>query len=86
MNESGFPGMESGSWYGLVVPTGTPARIIRFMHAASVKVLKSPDTTARLAADGASAVGNTPEQFAQEIRDDTAMWAKVIREAGIKLE
>lgn len=86
MNESGFPGLQSGSWYGLVVPTGTPARIIRFMHAASVKVMTSPDTTARLAADGASAVANTPEQFAQEIRDDTAMWAKVIRDAGIKVE
>ena len=86
MNESGFPGLQSGSWYGLVVPTGTPARIIKFMHAASVKVMNSPDTIARLAADGATAVANTPEQFAQEIRDDTAMWARVIKDAGIKLE
>ena len=86
MNESGFPGLQSGSWYGLVVPTGTPARIIKFMHAVSVKVLNSPDTIARLATDGVTAVGNMPEEFAQEIRDDTAMWAKVIKEAGIKLE
>lgn len=86
LNESGFPGFESGSWYGLVAPAGTPARIIKFMHAAIVKVLHSPDIAARLAADGATAVGNTPEHFAKEIRDDTVMWARVIKEAGIKVE
>lgn len=86
LNESGFPGLESGSWYGLVAPAATPARVIKFTHAATVKVLNSPLIAARLAADGATAVGDTPEHFAQSIRDDTVMWAKVIKEAGIKVE
>ncbi len=86
LNESGFRGLESGSWYGLVAPAATPARIIKFTHAATVKVLNSPVIAARLAADGATAVGDTPEHFAKGIRDDTVMWARVIKEAGIKVE
>jgi tripartite-type tricarboxylate transporter receptor subunit TctC len=86
ISESGYPGLEAGSWYGIVVPAGTPVRIVRFMHAACVKVLQSPDAIARLAADGATPVGNTPEQFARQLRDETAMWAKVIKEARITLE
>jgi tripartite-type tricarboxylate transporter receptor subunit TctC len=86
LNESGFPGLESGSWYGLVAPAATPARVIKFTHAATLKVLNSPVIAARLAADGATAVGDTPEHFAKSIRDDTVMWARVVKEAGIKLE
>jgi tripartite-type tricarboxylate transporter receptor subunit TctC len=86
LNESGFPGLESGSWYGLVAPAATPARVIKFTHAATVKVLNSPLIAARLAADGATAVGDTPEHFAKSIRDDTVMWARVVKEAGIKVE
>ncbi len=86
LNESGLPGMESGSWYGLVAPAGTPAAIIKSIHAATVKVLNMPETQSRLAADGAIASGNTPEQFAQEIRMEAAMWARVIKQAGIKLD
>ena len=86
LNESGFPGLESGSWYGLVAPAATPARVIKFTHAATLKVLNSPVIAARLAADGATAVGDTPEHFAKSIRDDTVMWARVVKEAGIKVE
>ena len=86
LNESGFPGMESGSWHGLMAPTATPGAIIRFMHAATVKVLNLPESASRLAADGAIASGNTPEQFGKDIRAEAAMWARVIKEAGIKLD
>jgi tripartite-type tricarboxylate transporter receptor subunit TctC len=86
LNESGFPGLESGSWYGLVAPAATPARVIKFTHAATLKVLNSLVIAARLAADGATAVGDTPEHFAKSIRDDTVMWARVVKEAGIKVE
>ena len=86
LNESGLPGMESGSWHGLMAPAGTPAGVIKFMHAATVKVLSMPETTARLAADGAIVSGNTPEQFGKDIRAETAMWARVVKEARIKLD
>jgi tripartite-type tricarboxylate transporter receptor subunit TctC len=83
--ESGFPGYESGSWYGLAAPARTPQAIITRMHEESVKVLSLPDIIAQLATDGASPVGNTPQAFGKEIRDDIARWAKVIKAADIKL-
>jgi tripartite-type tricarboxylate transporter receptor subunit TctC len=84
-HESGFPGFESGSWYGLAAPARTPASIVALLHTESVKVLQQADIRAQLALDGASPVGNTPQAFAQEIRDDIARWARVIKDAGIKL-
>lgn len=84
LNESGLPGMESGSWYGLIAPTGTPAVAIRTLHEATVKVLKMPEIATRLLADGVIASGNTPEQFAKEIRAESAVFARVIKQAGIK--
>lgn len=83
--ESGFPEYESGSWYGLAAPARTPQAIIARMHQESVKVLSHPDIIAQLAADGASPIGNTPQAFGKEIRDDIARWAKVIKAADIKL-
>jgi tripartite-type tricarboxylate transporter receptor subunit TctC len=85
LNESGYPGFESGSWYGLAAPARTPPAIIAFMHREVVDVLKQPELAAVLAREGGTVVGNTPQAFAQEIRDDIAKWAKVIRDANIKL-
>ena len=86
LHESGLPGMESGSWYGLIAPTGTPAVAIRTLHEATVKVLKRPEINARLRADGTLPSGNSPEQFAQEIRAESATFARIIKNAGIRLE
>jgi tripartite-type tricarboxylate transporter receptor subunit TctC len=84
-DESGYPGFETGSWYGLVAPAGTPTAIISLLHTETAKVLNLPEITAQFANEGAYASGNTPQAFRQEIRDDTARWAKVIKEANIKL-
>lgn len=84
-DESGFPGFENGSWYGLAAPARTPAPIISLWHRETVQVLNQPDILARLTFDAASPVGNTPQAFAKEIRDDIAKWAKVIKDANIKL-
>jgi tripartite-type tricarboxylate transporter receptor subunit TctC len=86
LNESGLPGMETSSWYGLVAPTGTPAAAIKTLHAATVKALSTPEIKARMLTDGVIASGNTPEQFAQEMHTESAMWARVIKQAGIKLD
>ncbi len=85
LHESGFPGFDSQSWYGLAAPARTPAAIITLLHKETVAVLNQPDIIARLAQDGASPVGNTPQAFAQEIRSETAKWAKVIKDANIKM-
>jgi tripartite-type tricarboxylate transporter receptor subunit TctC len=85
-HESGFPGFESQSWYGLAAPARTPAAIIALWHKETVAVLNQPDIVARITQDGGIPVGNTPQKFAQEIRDETAKWAKVIKTAGIKAQ
>jgi tripartite-type tricarboxylate transporter receptor subunit TctC len=85
-HESGFPGFESQSWYGLAAPARTPAAIIALWHKETVAVLNQPDIVARITQDGGIPVGNTPQKFAQEIRDETAKWAKVIQMAGIKAQ
>ena len=84
-HESGYPGFQAGSWYGLAAPTGTPASVISFMHKESIEILKQPDIIARLALDGATPSGITPQRFAEELREETQRWAKVIKAAGIKL-
>jgi tripartite-type tricarboxylate transporter receptor subunit TctC len=85
VGEMGFPGYENGSWYGLAAPARTPREIIRRLHEDVVKVLNDPDVLAGFARDGGSAVGNSPEQFAQEIRDDIVKWGKIIKAANVKL-
>jgi tripartite-type tricarboxylate transporter receptor subunit TctC len=85
VGEMGFPGYENGSWYGLAAPARTPQHIIRRLHEEAVKVLNEPDIQANFARDGGSAVGNTPEHFAQEIRDDIVKWARIIKAANVKL-
>ncbi|HYC48585.1 MAG TPA: tripartite tricarboxylate transporter substrate binding protein [Burkholderiales bacterium] len=85
MVESGYPGFESGSWYGLAAPARTSPKIVSFLHGEAVKVLAQPELIAHLANDGASPVANTPEQFTREIQEETAKWARVIKDAGIKM-
>jgi tripartite-type tricarboxylate transporter receptor subunit TctC len=85
-NESGFPGFESSTYYGLLAPAGTPRPIINKLHDDLVKIIQSPDSVARIASVGAFPVANTPEQFAEMIRKDVAKWGKVIRENNIKAD
>lgn len=84
--ESGYADFESGSWYGLAAPARTSPAIVNMLNKESAAVLQLPDILSRLAADGALPVGNTPEVFAREIRDDIVRWAKVIKAANITLQ
>ena len=83
--EAGFP-LESASFYGLVAPAGTPRPIIDRMHGELVKIINSPESVARLNGDGAFPVANTPEQFTDYLKAETAKWGKIIRENGIKAD
>ena len=83
--EMGYPGYEHGSWYGLVAPARTPEAIINRLYSESVKALKDPELIAAFTRDGATPVGNTPQAFAQFIRDEIAASAKLIKAAKIML-
>jgi tripartite-type tricarboxylate transporter receptor subunit TctC len=81
-----LPGFAAISWYALMAPANTPQPIIQKLSGEVARIVKMPDVTATLTALGAEPVGNTPEELAQIIAEDTARWAKVIKEAGIELQ
>ncbi len=84
--EAGSPGVEAGSWYGVFAPARTPEAVVAKLHAGITAVLKLPDVQQRLIAEGAVAIGNSPEQFAAQIKDDIGKWSKVAQEAGLRAE
>jgi tripartite-type tricarboxylate transporter receptor subunit TctC len=84
--EAGVPGYSLDPWLGLFVPARTPPDVVAKIHADIVKLLNAPDVKARFAAQGIMVDTTTPAEFARIIRDDSARWGKVIREAGIKAE
>jgi tripartite-type tricarboxylate transporter receptor subunit TctC len=83
--ESGVPGYESLSWSGLAAPAGTPREIIRKLNAETATILASADMRAKLAEQGAEAVGGPPEQFAEHVRAEREKWTRLIRSRGISV-
>jgi tripartite-type tricarboxylate transporter receptor subunit TctC len=84
--ESGFPGFDTSLWFGLVAPAATPRAAIGKLHDDVVAVLKLPDVSERIAAQGADIVGNTPAEFAAFISAESEKYAKIIKLAGVKLD
>ncbi len=84
--ESGVPGYQAGSWWGIVTPAGTPRAIIDILNRELVAAVRTPDIVARLNAEAALSIGSTPEEFTAHIRDELARLGKVIREAKIAVE
>ena len=84
--ESGLPGYEATAWFGVLAPAATPPQIIARLNAAIVKIAHAREMQDRLTAEGADAVGNTPEQFAQIIKNDIAKWAKVVKASGARAD
>jgi tripartite-type tricarboxylate transporter receptor subunit TctC len=84
MDESGFPGFDVTTWFGLFVPAGTSAAIVAKLHGETVKIMASPDVRDKLEAIGILPLGNTPAEFAAVIMAETPYWAQVIKDAGIR--
>jgi tripartite-type tricarboxylate transporter receptor subunit TctC len=86
ISESGLPGFEASSWFGVLAPAGTPAPIVARINAEVNKWLQSADAREKLLAQGAEAAGGSPEQFAAHIRAETEKWAKVVKASGAKVD
>jgi tripartite-type tricarboxylate transporter receptor subunit TctC len=84
--ESGVPGFEASSWFGLVAPARTPGPVVERLAAETARALKDPELQARFSQLGARLVGNTPQEFAKVIVEERARWGDVIRSAGIKVQ
>ena len=84
--ESGVPGYEVTTWYGVSAPARVPRAILDRLNAEIVRAVKSPDASERLRASGADPVGSTPEEYTAFMQNEIAKWAKVIAAAGIKGE
>ena len=86
MAESGFPGYEATTWYGLAGPKGMPAAMVKRMNEDVNKVLAMPDVMAKFEQYGAEDGGGTPEKFAAFIRAEGLKWAKVVKDAHVKMD
>jgi tripartite-type tricarboxylate transporter receptor subunit TctC len=84
--ESGVPGFEARAWFGVLAPAGTPRSIVTQLNSAIVTIVRSPQMRERLLADGAEAIGSTPEEFTTVMKIDIAKWAKVIKASGAKAD
>jgi tripartite-type tricarboxylate transporter receptor subunit TctC len=79
-----LPGFENAGWFGLMAPAGTPADVIEKIYRDSAKILLSEDFRAKLAQQGMYPVANSPADFAAAIREESARWAKVVQQRGLK--
>ena len=84
--ESGYPGFDAGSWFGLVGPAGLPREIALKIQGEVARILKEPAMREKFVQQGADPVGSTPEEFGQYMRDETAKWAKVVKASGAKVD
>src|SRR5688572_1382565 len=86
LDESGFKGFNITTWDSFVVPAGTPQPIIARLHAETVKVLRMPDIRERVISIGYEPTGTTPQELAEFLRTESAILAKVIKDANIRVE
>jgi tripartite-type tricarboxylate transporter receptor subunit TctC len=84
--EAGFPELLVDSWYGVMVPAGVRADIIERLNNDMRKIMHAPDTVKQLARVGVDAVTSTPEAFYNFVKADTERWAKVVKDANIRIE
>lgn len=86
ISEAALPGYAAETWWGLLAPARTSRDIVNKLHADVVKVLQAPDTKEKLAREGVSPSGITPEQFAAMIEKDIGIMAKIVRAANVRID
>ncbi len=81
--EAGVPGYSMINWYGMLLPAGAPKPVLDKLHAEIVRILRLPEVRERLAAEGATVIGSTPEQFAAFLKSEIAKAARIVAAAGM---
>ena len=86
LSEAGLPGYDSGVWYGVLAPAGTPREIVSRLNAEVVRALKQPDYRKLLVGNTIEPIGSPPEQLGEYIKSELLKWAKVIRAANVHID
>jgi tripartite-type tricarboxylate transporter receptor subunit TctC len=84
--EAGVAGYESGVWFGLAVPAGTPRDVIAKLNAEAVKGTKAPDFVKRMTELGYSIMGSNPDQMAEMLRHEVTRWGPIVKASGAKAD
>jgi tripartite-type tricarboxylate transporter receptor subunit TctC len=84
--EQGVPGYEFGAWFGVYAPAATPAPVIRTLSDAITRALRDPVVAERFDKEGADIVGGSPEALAKHVKAELALWAKVVKSAGLRID
>ena len=80
------PGYEVSAWFGLVAPAHVPARIIEQLYKEAAKAVTEPEFARRMEAGGTETVGNTPQEFTQQVKAEYEKWRGLVKKAGLKLQ
>ena len=83
---SGLPGFDIGTWFGVLAPAATPKAISGRLSDEMQKIIRTPEFRKRMAEIGAEPVGNTPEQMARQIKDETEKFARLVKQANVVID
>ena len=86
MQEAGVPGYESGVWFGLMVPAGTPKDVIAKLNSAAIQGMKAPEFQKRMHDLGYNIIPGTPDDMAKMIQDELKRWQPIVKASGAKVD
>jgi tripartite-type tricarboxylate transporter receptor subunit TctC len=86
MKEAGIEGVEVPLWFGLLAPAATPRAVVQTLASGVARAARSPDLRQKLIDQGADPVGNSPEEFERQLRDEVARWHEVVKVSGAKAD
>ncbi|MDO9196461.1 tripartite tricarboxylate transporter substrate binding protein [Rhodoferax sp.] len=86
LDESGLKGFNLGTWFGVLAPAATPRDVVTRLNSEIVKIINSPEFKKKMDDIGAEPIGNTPEQMARQIKDDTERFAKLVKDAKVSID
>ena len=86
MAEAGFPGVETGTWYGILAPARTPPAVVAHVQREIVRILQAPDLKTRILNQGVDIVASSPAEFEKFIIAEVAKWSRVVKAAGVRAD
>jgi tripartite-type tricarboxylate transporter receptor subunit TctC len=86
IGEQGYPRFDAGTWYGLLVPAGTPQAVVDLLNRTANEVIKLPEVQEKIRQEGGDVVGGTSAQFAAMLKADNEKWGAIVKESGAKID